>query len=123
MKKIRKIDGSCAPLALKYLSKKSDKTVYDVCLINWFQQSHGMEEHEFLNAAKALGIRLRRIKLKKIGLYRSKLSKFIKNNPKGTYLIYTHAHIFVIDNGLVIDKLNPKYLGMSRMVTGAWKCG
>lgn len=121
-KRIKRINGFCAPLALKYLSGASDKSVYDVCLANWFQQAHGMEEHEFLKAAKELNIRLRRMNLKKSELYGAELYKFIKANPDGKFLIYTHAHLFVVNNSEVIDQINTKgYFGLRRKVTGAWR--
>jgi hypothetical protein len=121
MKRIRKIDGSCAPLALKYLSGMTDREVCDICQFYGFQQDTGMEEHEFIEAAKDMGIRLRRINLKKKELYRVKLRKFIRENNSGTFLIYTHAHLFVIDDGKIIDPLNEGYYGLDRLVTGAWK--
>lgn len=119
-KKLKKIDGSCAPFALKYLSGMSDGEVHDICQFFGFQQDTGMEEHEFLDAARDMGIRFRRMNLKKKDLYRVKLRKFIKLYSEGVYLIYTSAHLFVVDNGEVVDLINPGYLGLDRIVTGVW---
>lgn len=119
-RKLRKIDGSCAPFALKYLSGLSNSETHDICQFFGFQQDTGMEEHEFLDAAKDMGIKFRRINLKKKELYRCKLRKFIKEHPEGKYLIYTNAHLFVVHNSKVVDIINPGYLGLDRIVTGAW---
>ena len=120
MKKLKKIDGACAPYALKFLSGLPDNQVYDICEFNGYQGSTGMEEHEFIAAAKDMGIRLRRINLKKKNLYRSKLRMFIKHHSLGTYLIYTDSHLFSVRNGIVVDPLNDKSPGLNRLVTNAW---
>ena len=121
MKKIRKVSGSCAPLALKYLSGLCDHEVHDICVAHGFIQEHGMEEHEFLGAAKDMGIRLRRMNLKKLGLYRSHLGRFIRENMEGKFLIYTSQHLFVVSGGQVIDPLHPDNPGLRRIVTGVWR--
>lgn len=121
MRKLKKIDGFCAPFALKYVSKLDDETVYAVCKLHDFTPEFGMEEHEWTEAAEELGIGLERVNLKKTGFYRSRLRKFINWHKKGVYFIYTDGHLFLIENGKVVDQLNPGYLGLDRLVTGAWR--
>lgn len=123
MRKLRKIDGACAPLALKYLSRLSDAKVLQICEQHGFKHDWGMEEFEFLKAARELGIRLRRMNMKKSGLYQAKLRKFIKIKPEGVFLLYTDRHLFVVDNGGIFDPLNGKSLGLDRVVTSAWYAG
>jgi hypothetical protein len=80
-----------------------------------------MEEFEYMDSAKDLGIDLKRMNLKKSGMYRAKLGQFIKYHPTGIYLIYTSRHVFVLDNGKIVDPLNPDHMGLRRLVTGAWR--
>ena len=108
-------------MALKYLSKLEDSIVHEICLSNWFQQDHGMEENEWRKAAKEMGLRLRRLNLKKRDLYRAKLSHISKIYSSGKYIIYTPEHLFVLDNGKIIDPLNGNGYGPDRIVTGVWK--
>lgn len=121
MKKLPKKQGYCAPLALKYLSRRPDKEVYEVCSDNDFDPEYGMSEHEFLRSARELGIKRRRVNLKTSKLYRAKLKKLIKKYPRDTFLVYTDAHLFVVDRGRVIDPLNETSPGLKRLVIDAWR--
>lgn len=112
-------DGFCAPLALKYLSGATPSAVHVACCSNGFSEDAGQEEFEFLKSAKELGIRLRRVNLKREGMYRAKLKDFIAKHPKGAFLIYTDRHLFVVDYSKVIDPLTEGE-GHDRLVTGAW---
>ena len=119
-RKLKYVSGYCAPHALKYVSGKSDGIVHAVCLSNGFSKEYGLEEHEWQKAAKELGIRLRRKNLKQAELYRCKLKEFIQLHPEGVFIIYTDAHLFVLDNGVIVDPLTEGE-GLARIVTGAWR--
>lgn len=121
MKKLKKIDGFCVPLTLKYVSGLSDKKILDVCEKNGFKQKWGMEESEVTKSASELNIRYRRINLKRDGLYNETLEKFIKNNPSGVFMIGTLGHLFAVHDGEVIDPINANYPGLKRLVVWAWK--
>lgn len=119
MKKLIKIDNSCAVLALHHVSGLDEDTVLRVCKIHDFTTHNGMEDEDWINAAKDLGISVRSVFA---GCER--LSSFIKKYPDGLYLIGTFNHLFALDNGLIID---PKakgwngYPGLGRLVKQAWK--
>jgi hypothetical protein len=120
-RKLKYVSGYCAPHALHFVSGKSENTVYEACLNNDFSKEFGMEEYEWQKAAKELGVRLRRKNLKRAGLYGCQLKDFIKACPEGMYIIYTHMHLFVVEDGEIYDLLNPNNPGLSRLVTGAWR--
>ena len=109
MKKLTKIEGACAVLALKYVAKVPEEKAIEVCL------GQGMFDTQYLEAAKGLGLRLERVVYKKI-----MLKKFIKKYPLGTFLAGSHNHLFVVDNGRVVD---PQWnnAGLSRMILEAWR--
>ncbi len=119
-KKLKKVDGACAPFALRALITVPDAVILDVCTQHGYRAEWGMEEHEVIESAKELGIRLRRMNLKDKGLYRSQLRKFIAENPIGTFLVYTTGHIFVLQNSVLIDPLTEGER-LRRIVTGAWR--
>lgn len=118
---LKKIDGFCAPYALKYLTGFPDKKILDVCYANGFKQEWGMEEYEVIRAALDLGLRTRRVNLKKRDLYGVKLIRFAKEYPQGRFLVYTSGHILVVSNGVIVDPINDGYIGEERSVTSAWK--
>lgn len=121
MTKIRKESGYCAPYALKYLTGLPDKKILDVCRKKGFRQEWGMEDYEVISASRELGLRTRRVNLKKRGIYAIKLIKFTKEYPMGTFLVYTPGHILVVSNGVIVDPINDGYIGEERAVTAAWK--
>ena len=121
MSKLRKESGYCAPYALKYLTGLPDKKILDACRANGFKQEWGMEEYEVINAAYDLGLRTRRVNLKKRDLYGIKLLRFTKEYPQGRFLVYTPGHILVVSNGVIVDPINDGYIGEERAVTAAWK--
>lgn len=123
MKKLRRIDGACCPLALKYLSGLPDDVVLSVCESNGYEQKCGMEEFEWLESARELHIRLTRINLKEHKLHRARLREVLSRFPKGRFLVYTNMHVFALDNGRVVDPINEveDYIGLDRIVIGLWR--
>jgi hypothetical protein len=117
------IPNTCAPVALKYLSGKDDVEVTEACL------RQGIFEDEIIEAAKLLGITL----IKMDGMKTMEVRKFMKEYPKGKFLVTTHDHIFVIQDRVQIDpyletenaKRALKSLkpipGTRRMLLEAWK--
>lgn len=120
-KKLRKIDGACALFAMRTATNRCDGTIIDACIDEGWSPEFGLEEHEWLAAAKKIGIRLRRMNLKKGGIYSCELRKFIKHNPTGHFFIYTDGHLFVVKDGNIIDPLYQIGKGLRRKVTGAWR--
>lgn len=119
MKKLIKIDNSCAVLALHHVSGLDEETVLRVCKINDFTPKNGMEDEDWISAAKDLGISVR-----SCFLGSERLSSFITKKPEGLYLIGTFNHLFVLDNGLIIDPRSKEwdgYPGLGRLVKQAWK--
>lgn len=121
-KKLKKISGSCAPLALMYLSGLQENIVHEISVTHGWRQDWGMEDYEATKAAKDMGLKLRRLNLKKRELYGVKLREIIKAYNEGKYLVYTTNHLLVIHDGRVVDLINgKKYQGLDRIVTAVWK--
>lgn len=119
MRYIKKIDGSCAVCALQYVSGIDEETVLRVCVSCGFEKSKGMEDSEWMEAAKCLGVSVRAMNIEQpCALY-----QFIKNNPRGLYLVGTYDHIFVLDNSIIVDPRNMNPPGLKRRIKQAWKVG
>lgn len=117
MKKLHKVDTACAVLALWYVSGCGDEdAVLRICTAHGFSVGNGMEDKDWLRAAQTLGINCRQTRMKECRLH-----KFIKDHPKGLYLVGTWNHLFVVDNGIVIDPRNARPPGLDRIIKHAWK--
>lgn len=116
MKKLKKIGGACAPLALWYVSGKEEDAVLRICQAYGFKEEQGMDDADWKNAAAQLGIKMRAVPFEECSL-----KKFIKNHPAGLYLVCTFDHIFSVDNGIIIDPRNKKPPGLARKIKQAWK--
>lgn len=119
MKKILKIDNSCAVLALHHVSGLDEETVLRVCKFHDFTPQGGMTDEDWIEAAKDLSISVRMIFSGSC-----RLGKFINEHKTGLFLIRTHDHIFSLDNGVMIDpggKEMKHYPGLGRLVKWAWK--
>lgn len=106
-------------LALHYVSGIDEESVLRVCAFHGFVPRLGMFDEEWQEAARELGVRT-----KSKGELDIRLNKFIKENPEGLFLVTTRDHLFVIDNGLLVDPLAKDgnyYPGMRRVVRGAWR--
>lgn len=119
MKKLIKLDNSCAVLALHHVSGVDEETVLRVCKIHDFDPHYGMEDTDWINAAKDLGITVR-----SVFNGSERLSSFVNKHQSGLYLIGTFNHLFALDNGIIIDpraKGWGGYPGLGRLVKQAWK--
>ena len=116
MKKLVKIDASCAVCAIKYVSGIDEDTVLRVCAVEGFEAGEGMEDDAWMAAARQLGVRFRRVSLEP-----AVLSRFIKDHPKGLYFVGTVDHLFVIDNGIIFDPRCANPPGLKRTITSAWR--
>lgn len=116
MKKLKKLGGACAPLALWYVSGKEEDAVLRICQAYGFKETEGMDDSDWKKAAAQLGIRMRAIPFEECTL-----KKFLREFKAGLYLVCTWDHIFVVDNGILIDPRNLKPPGLSRMIKQAWR--
>lgn len=108
MKKLENIKDVCAPLAVKIASGLPDEKVIEIFI------SQGFTCDDLMLYAKKAGLRLRGIKFKKM-----QLRRFIKRFPEGMFILVTHNHFFVLDNGKVND---PHWGsdGLYRIIVKAW---
>ncbi len=119
MKKLIKIEGACAVLALHHVSGLNEDTVLRICKLHDFHPAIGMEDEDWQEAAKDLGLSIRSCF---VGSQR--LSSFITKKRDGLYLIGTFDHLFVLDHGVIVDpreKMRGHYPGLGRLVKQAWK--
>ena len=115
MKKLKEIDGACVLCALHYVSKIDEDTIIRICTLHGFREGQGMENQGWRSAATQLGLKLRWMMLKP-----TRLKKFIKDNPVGLFFIGTHDHLFVVDNGIIVDPRCKKPPGFGRIIREAW---
>lgn len=115
MKKIVKIKNACAVVALLYVSGATEETVLRVCKMHGFETDHGMDDEDWRDAAVSLNLRVRSVSLSPV-----RLNKFVKEYKTGLYLVGTHNHLFVVDNGLVVDPRHENPPGLDRVVKQAW---
>lgn len=119
MKKLKKIDGSCAVIALHHVSGVDEDTVLRVCTLHGFEPKNGMDDEDWREAADDLGISVRSMSINP-----QRLRKFLHGHTEGLFLLGTFDHLFVLDNGLIIDpreKMRGRYPGLGRIVKQAWR--
>lgn len=116
MKKLKKIPDSCAVAALWYCAGIEEDTAIRICRANGFKEGQGMEDSDWRRAADLMGIKCRGIAIQP-----QTLKQFLKNNPEGLYLLGTCDHLFVVDNGIIIDPRNKKPPGLKRMILQSWR--
>lgn len=75
-----------------------------------------MEDSEWQRAAGLMGIEMRGIPLEPVIL-----RQFLKDHPNGLYLVATCDHLFVVDNGIIIDPRTAKLPGLRRTIRQAWR--
>lgn len=109
MKKLFSINGACSLAALRHASKKSEDQVLEAFI------SFGAVDSQWLHAAKKLGLKLREVKE-----YEVRVGSFARRHPKGLFLASTHNHVFIIQDGEIVDPLNGSP-GLSRIIVRVWK--
>lgn len=92
MKSIAKINGSCAITALQYAADTTEEKALKVCI------GQGLFDEQWMKAADELGLKIKRVVYKPI-----QLKRFLKKYPVGLYIMGSHNHLFVVDNGRVVD--------------------
>lgn len=116
MKRLKKLDGWCAVVALQFLSGLAEEIVIEVCKYDGFDPFHGMDDSEWLSSAKDLGIKLKKVR---IGKHPYRLRQFKKKHPFGKFLLGTHDHLFVMMDGIIVDPVHGVD-GLGRIVREAW---
>lgn len=103
-------------MALQYISGLDEEAVLRICKHSGFHPSLGMHDEDWKSAADLLGIEVH-------GMPHSpcRQEAFLKKKREGLYLLGTCDHIFVYDNGIIIDPRGPKTSGMGRIIKQVWK--
>lgn len=115
MKKLKKIDNSCAVVALHYVSGIAEDIVLRVCQLHEFHPKQGMDDKNWKAAGKDLGITVRAI-----NFVPCTLKTFAREHMEGLYLLGTWDHLFVLDNGMIVDPRCARPPGLRRMIKQAW---
>lgn len=114
---MKRIHGYCAILALTYASGLPESQVLDICKWHEFKDNgQGMHDDDWQEAAKDLGIRKRKIKLKG-----RTVGDFMKSHSKGLYLVTTYNHIFAVLNGGVVSHPLQDQMDRRCKIEAAWK--
>ena len=119
MKKLMKIDNSCAVIALHHVSGMDEDTVLRICKFHDFTPKGGMIDEDWIAAGKDLGITVRLVFSGSV-----RLKQFLTTHKDGLYLIRTHDHLFALDNGIIVDpatKESKTYPALGRLVKWAYK--
>lgn len=116
MKKLKEIDSACVLVALWYCTGIDEETILRICTAYGFKPKMGMDDREWKSAAGHLGIKVRGIALEPCTLH-----KFIKNHPAGLFLMGTWDHLFVVDNGIIVDPRCSNPPGLKRVIKQAWR--
>jgi hypothetical protein len=75
-----------------------------------------MLDEDIESAARDLGLHLVRVSTIPI-----KVKSFIHRYKNGLYLVGTFDHVFVVDNGVMVDPRNKKPPGLYRMIKYLWR--
>lgn len=120
MKKLKRMKNACAILALCYCAQVPEDTAIRICRACGFNEEQGMSDEDIIAAAKQLNLPIRSVLDVPLGVPGTRVCKFIKENKEGLFLARTHDHLFVIDNGLIVD---PRIEGASsrRLLRGVWR--
>lgn len=114
---MKRIHGYCAVIALTCVSGLPESQVLDTCKWHGFKDNgNGMSDKSWMSASKDLGIRKRRIRLEA-----KTVGEFIKNHPRGLYLVTTYNHIFAVLNGGIVSHPLQGQLGRRCKIEGAWR--
>lgn len=116
MKKLSKISGACVLAALWYIVGIDEEAVLRVCTAHGFKPGKGMFDEDWKRAANQLGIKMRGIAMKQCTL-----KKFVKNHPEELYIVGTFDHLFVVDNGIIVDPRCATPPGLKRIIKQVWR--
>lgn len=116
MRKLIKIPGACVPCALQYASGIDEETVLRICALHGFEAGEGMCDHEYLEAAADL-----KMKLKRVNVDAEPLNKFMRRHKNGLYLLVTFDHMFVLDSSIIVDPRNKRAPGLWRVIREAYR--
>ena len=107
------MQGACVLRALHYISGINPDTIQRACTtFNWTPERN-MTDSDIYYATCILHIRLKHIPKRK---YNCTIKKFLQINKTGLYLVRTHNHLLVIDNGIMIDLYFNKTEGIYRKI-------
>lgn len=116
MKRIHRINGSCAIFALSHVSGRPEAAVIEVCKDHDFEWGQGMADDEIMAAAKDLDITKREIQIKKCSL-----KEFLKKYNSGMYLLATWNHIFAVNNGGILVRPDIRPPASRCVIHRAWR--
>ncbi len=116
IKKLLKVKAACAVCAIAYVSGADEDAVRRICTMRGFKVGHGMWDREWRLASADLKIISRGIAMSP-----RTLQHFLKDYSEGLFYVATHDHLFVVDNGIIIDPRNKKPPGLKRMIRQAWR--
>lgn len=102
--------------ALQYVSGVDEETTLRVSALHGFVIGKGMSDAEWRAAATELKIVSRGVAMEP-----RILRHFLRDYSEGLYFVATHDHLFVVDNGIIIDPRNPKPPGLKRTIRQAWR--
>lgn len=115
--KVKTVKDACAVAAVWYCAGAPDEeTVFRISRAFCNFKEDGMTDTEWQALAKHFGISVRKVPFEEM-----KLRKFKKEFKEGLYFVSTHDHLFVVDNGIIIDPRNKKPPGLDRIIKWAWK--
>lgn len=116
--RLKRMKGACVPTALWYLSEGQEDEVIRVCKAFGFVEGTGdeagMADEDWVAAAKHFGINVRKMRCEEM-----RLDKFVNNHRKGLFVVHTWDHMFVVENGKVIDPRRGP--GLRRFVRDVWR--
>lgn len=75
-----------------------------------------MNDDQWIAAAKKLGVSMREVAIEP-----QRLRTFLRKYPEGVYFVGTFDHLFVVDNGVIVDPRCSRPPGLGRVIKQAWK--
>lgn len=141
---ISRFRNNCTLVAIKEVTRKPDAEIIQAARKNGYVNDKGMRNSQWINAARQLGLELKEVAIKPDGAhgrlvqyerYNSyydqhmtcqrwlspnfTLGEFIKEYPKGTFLISVMGHALVVRDGKVVDHNRWGNFGFRRRMVSA----
>ncbi len=114
---MKRLHGYCAVIALTYVSGLPESQVVDMCRWHHFvDNGKGMDDDDWLSAAKDLGIRLRRLHKK-----HDTIRDFLQAHPTGLFLVGTRNHLFAVLNGGMVNHPNQRTTDKRCKIDTVWR--